>query len=109
MVPMTLAYVLEHWQLASFQESSYVINTAREHGDLQGMISLSQVHKKAPFLLDISYWEYGLHMTIAPLIPPDEEGLSLCGPPQDFAVRAFHCKSQGSGKSKKLTFRCTVI
>ena len=101
---MTLAYIPEHWQLASFQESSYVINTVWEHGDPQGMISLTRVHKKAPFLPDISYWEHGLHMTIAPLIPPDEEGLGLCRPPQDFAIRAFHCKSQGSGKSKKLTF-----
>ena len=81
-----------------------MINTVWEHGDPQGMISLTRVHKKAPFLPDISYWEHGLHMTIAPLIPPDEEGLGLCGPPQDFAIRAFHCKSQGSGKSKKLTF-----
>ena len=104
-VSVTLAYVLEHWQLASFQESSYIINTAREHGDPQGMISLTRVHKKAPFLPDISYWEHGLHMTITPLIPPDEEGLGLCGPPQDFAVRAFHCKSQGSGKNKKLTYQ----
>ena len=102
---MTLTYVPEHWQLASFQESSYVVNTAREHGDPQGMISLTQVHKKAPFFQDISYREHGLHMMIAPLIPPDEEGLGLCGPPQDFAIGAFHCKSQGSGKSKKLTFR----
>ena len=30
-VSMTLAYILEHWQLASFQENSYMINTAREH------------------------------------------------------------------------------
>ena len=103
-VSLTLAYVLKHWQLASFQESSYVINTAREHGDPQGMISLTRVHKKAPFLPDISYWEHGLHMTIAPLIPPDEEGHGLCRPPQDFAVGAFHCKSQDSGKSEKLTF-----
>ena len=40
-VSMTLAYVPEHWQLASFQESSYLINTARDHGDPQGMISLT--------------------------------------------------------------------
>ena len=50
MVSMTLAYVLEHSLLASFQESSYIINTARKHGDPQGMISLTRVHKKAPFL-----------------------------------------------------------
>ena len=104
-VSMTLTYVLEHWKLASFQESSYIINTAREHGDPQGMISLTRVHKKAPFLLDISYREHGLHMTISLLIPPDEEGLGLCSPPQDSTVGAFHCKSQGSGKNKKLTYR----
>ena len=82
-----------------------MINTAQEHGDPQGMISLTRVHKKASFLPDISYREHGLHMTIALLIPPDEEGLGLCSPPQDFAIGAFHCKSQGSGKSKKLTFQ----
>ena len=103
-ISMTLAYVPEHWQLTSFQESSYIINTAREHGDPQGIISLTRVHKKAPFLPDVSYREYGQHMTIALLIPPDEEGLGLCGPPQDFAVGAFHCKSQGSRKSRKLIF-----
>ena len=37
-VSLTLAYIPEHRQLPSFQESSYVINTAREHGDPQGMI-----------------------------------------------------------------------
>ena len=104
-VSLTLVYVPEHWQLLSFQESSYIINTAQGHGDPQGMISLTQVHRKAPFLPDIGYREHGLHMTIAPLVPSDEEGLRFCSPPQDFAIGAFHCKSQGSGKSKKLTFR----
>ena len=108
-VSMTLAYVPEHWLLASFQESSYVINTAWKHSDPQGMISLTRVHKKAPFLQNISYWEDGLHMTITLLIPPDEEGLGLCGPPTDFAVGAFHCKSQGSGKNKKLTYQAPSI
>ena len=103
-VSMTLAYVPEHWPLASFQESSYILNTARKHGDPQGMISLTRVHKKAPFLPDISYRKDGLHMTITPLIPPNKEGLGLCSPPTDFAVMAFHCKSQGSGKNKKLTY-----
>ena len=107
-VSTTLAYVPEHWQLASFQESSYIINTAREHSDPQGMISLTRMHKKAPYLPDISYREHGLHMTITPLIPPDEEGLGLCGPPQDFTVEAFHCKSQGSRKSKKLIYRAPL-
>ena len=54
-ISMTLTYVLEHWPLASFQKSSYVINAARDTGDPQGMISLTRVHKKAPFLLDVSY------------------------------------------------------
>ena len=103
-VSMTLAYVPEHWPLASFQESPYVINTAQKHGDPQGMISLTQVHKKAPFLPDISYREDGLHMTITLLIPPNKKGLGLCGPPEDFAVGAFYCKSQASGKNKKLTY-----
>ena len=103
-VSMTLSYVPEHGQLASFQESSYIINTASDHGDPQGMISMTRVHKKAPFLPDIGYWEHGLHMTITPLIPADEEGLSLCGPPQNFAVWVFHCKSKGSRKSRKLTY-----
>ena len=73
------------------------------------MISLTWVHKKAPFLLDISYREDGLHMTITLLIPPNEEGLGLCGPPTDFAVGAFHYKSQGSRKNKKLTYRAPGI
>ena len=103
-ISMTLTYIPEHWQLASFQESSYVINAAREEGDPQDMISLTQVHKKAPFLLDVSYREYGQHMTIVPLTPPDDEGLGMCRPPHDIVIRAFHCKSQGSGKSGKLIF-----
>ena len=49
-ISMTLTYVPEHWQLASFQESSHVIDTIWAAGDLEGMISLTQVHKKAPFL-----------------------------------------------------------
>lgn len=40
-ISMTLACVPEHWQLATFQESSDVINTAWEHGDRQGMLSLT--------------------------------------------------------------------
>ena len=103
-VSMTLTYVPEHWPLASFQESSYVIDTAWDAGDLQGMISLTRVHKKAPFLPDVSYRGYGQHMTIVPFNPPDEEGLGMCGLPHDFAVIAFHCKLQGPGKSGKLAF-----
>ena len=104
-VSMTLAYIPEHWQLTSFQESSYMINTAWEHGDPQGMISLTRVHRKALLLPDVSYQEYSQHMTIAPLIPPDNDGLDLCSPHQDFAIRTFHYKSQGSGKSGKLIFQ----
>ena len=77
-------------------------NAARADGDPQGMLSLTRVQKKAPFLPDVSYREYGQHITIAPLLPPDEEGLGLCGRPQDFAIGAFHCK--GSGKSGKQIF-----
>ena len=65
---MTLTYVPEHWPLASFEESSHVINAVRAEGDLVGMISLTRLHKKAPYLPDVSYREYGQHMTIAPLI-----------------------------------------
>ena len=109
-ISMTLTYVPEHWQFASFQESSYVINAAQAAGDPQGMISLTWVHKKAPFLPDVSYREYGQHMTIAlltlpdPSAPPDDDGLLMCGPPHDFAIRAFHCKPQSSGKSGKMAF-----
>ena len=79
---------------------------------LQGMISLTRLHKKAPYLLDVSYREYGQHMTIAPLnlldpsAPPDPDanGLLMCGPPHDFAVGAFHCKHSSSGKTGKMTF-----
>ena len=107
---MTLTYIPEHWQLASFQESSYVINAARAAGDPQGMISLTRVHKKAPFLPDVSYQEYGQHMSITPLTlpdpsaPPDDDGLLMCGPPYNFAIGAFHCKPQSSGKSGKMAF-----
>ena len=42
-ISMTLAYVPEHWPLASFEESSHVINAVWAEGDLVGMISLTQV------------------------------------------------------------------
>ena len=104
-ISMTLAYVLEHWPLASFEESSHIINAVRAKGDLVGMVSLTQLHKKAPYLPDISYQEYGQHMTIALLnlldlsAPLDDATLLMCGPPQDFAVGALHCKHSG-----KMTF-----
>ena len=107
-ISITFTYFPEPWQLASFQESSYVINAAWAAGDPQGMISLTRVHKKAPFLPDISYQEYDQHMTIAPLTlpdpsaPPDDDGLLMCGPPHDFAIGAFHCKPQSSEKSGKM-------
>ena len=109
-ISMTLAYIPEHWPLASFEESSHIINAVRAEGDLAGMISLIRLHKKAPYLPDISYWEYGQHMTIAPLnlpdlsAPPDDAGLLMCGPPHDFAVGALHCKHSSSGKTGKMTF-----
>ena len=109
-ISMTLAYVPEHWPLASFEESSHVINAVRAKGDLVGMISLTRLHKKAPYLPDISYREYGQHMTIAPLTlpdpfaPPDDAMLLMCGPPHDFAVGAFHCKHSSSGNAGKMTF-----
>ena len=109
-ISMTLTYILEHWQLAFFQESSHIIKVVRATGDLEGMISLTRVHKKAPFLPDISYREYGQHMTIAPLTllhplaPPDDVGLLMCSPPHDFAVRAFHCKHQSTVKTGKIAF-----
>ena len=81
-ISMTLTYVPEHWPLASFEESSHVINAVWAEGDLAGMISLTRLHKKAPYLPDVSYWEYSQHMTIAPLnlldpsAPPDDARLS---------------------------------
>ena len=109
-ISMTLAYVPEHWPLASFEESSHIINAVRVEGDLVGMISLTQLHKKAPNLPDVSYREYGQHMTIAPLTlldpsaPLDNAMLLMCGPPHCFAVRAFHCKHSSSGNASKMTF-----
>ena len=44
---VTLTYIPEHWQLASFQESSHIINAIPAAGDLEGMICLTGVHKKA--------------------------------------------------------------
>ena len=109
-ISMTLAYVPEHWPLASFQESSHVINVVWAEGDLVGMISLTRLHKKAPNLPDVSYREYSQHMTIAPLnlldpsAPPDDAGLLMCSPPHDFAVRALHCKHSSTGKNGKMAF-----
>ena len=109
-ISMTLAYVLEHWPLASFEESSHVINAVRAKGDLVGMISLTRLHKKAPYLPNVSYREYDQHMTIAPLTlldpsaPPDDAGLLMCSPPHDFAVGALHCKHSSSGNAGKMTF-----
>ena len=109
-ISMTLAYVLEHWPLASFQESSHIINAVQAKGDLAGMISLTQLYKKVPYLPDISYWEYSQHMIIAPLnlldpsAPLDDAGLLMCGPPHDFAVGALHCKYSCTGKTGKMPF-----
>ena len=77
-ISMTLAYVLEHWPLASFQESSHVINAVRAEGDLAGMVCLTRLHKKASYLPEVSYREYSQHMTIAPLNLPN-----LSAPPDD--------------------------
>ena len=103
-ISMTLAYVLEHWPLASFQESSHVINAVWAEGDLAGMVSLTWLHKKAPYLPEVSYREYSQHMTIAPLNPPDNAGLLMCGPPHDFAVGALHCKYSSTGKTGNMAF-----
>ena len=109
-ISMTLTYVLEHWSLVSFQESSHVINAVQAKGDLAGMVSLTQLHKKAPYLPDVSYQEYSQHMTIAPLnlqdlsAPPDDAGLLMCGLPHDFAVGTLHCKYSSTGKTGKMAF-----
>ena len=109
-ISMTLTYFPEHWPLAFFEESSHIINAVWAKGDLAGMISLTWLHKKAPYLQDVSYWEYGQHMTIAPLnlpdlsAPPYNARLLMCGPPHDFAVGALHCKHSSSGKTGKMTF-----
>ena len=110
MISMTLTYVSEHWPPASFQESSHVINAVRAEGDLAGMISLTWLHKKAPYLPDISYREYSQHMTIAPLnlldssAPLDDARLLMCGLPHDFAVRALHFKHSSTRKNGKMAF-----
>ena len=103
-ISMTLTYVPEHWPLASFEENSHIINAVWAEGDLVGMISLTRLHKKAPYLPDVSYREYSQHMTIAPLnlldplAPLDDAGLLMCDPPHDFAVGALHCKHSSSGR-----------
>ena len=78
-----------------------MINAAWEAGDTGDMMSLTWVHKKASFLPDVSYQEYNQQMTIISLTPPGNDGLNMCGTPQDFAVRALHRKPQGSGKNGK--------
>ena len=109
-ISMTLAYFPEHWPLASFEESSHVINAVWAEGNLAGMVSLTRLHKKAPYLPDVSYREYSQHMTIAPLTlpdpsaPPDDATLLMCSPPHDFAVWTFHCKHSSCGNAGKMTF-----
>ena len=109
-ISMTLPYVPEHWPLASFQESSHIINAVRAEGDLVGMVSLTQLLKKAPYLPVVSYREYSQHMTIAllnlpdPSAPPDDAGLLMCSPPHDFAVGALHCKYSSTGKTGNMDF-----
>ena len=109
-ISMNLTYIPDHWPLASFQESSHVINAVWAEGDLAGMVSLTWLHKKAPYLPDVSYREYSQHMTIAPLnlldlsAPLDDARLLMCGPPHDFAVGALHCKYSSTGKTGKMAF-----
>ena len=85
-ISMTLAYVPEHWPLESFEESSHVINAVWAERDLVGMISQTQLHKKAPYLPDVSYREYGQHMTIAPLNLPGPISFSGLMPGSSCAV-----------------------
>ena len=89
-ISMALVYIPEHWHLASFMETSFMINAAKEEKDTQGMISLTRLHKKAQFYSYVSYLEYKQHMTVVPLTPLDEERLGLCGRVEDFTVGALH-------------------
>ena len=73
-ISMAVVYVPEHWHLASFTETSFVINPAREKEDTQGMISMTRLHKKAQFYPDVSYGEYKQHMTL--LTPPVKKDLN---------------------------------
>ena len=114
-ISMAVVYVPEHWHLTSFMETSFVINTTKERGDTQGMISLTRLHKKAAFYPDISYSEYKQHMTMAPLTPLDAEGLEPCSRVTDFTVGALHrrpehfCKNGGLASWVPLAFRKAPI
>ena len=108
-ISMAVVYVPEHWHLASFTKTSFVINPAREKEDTQGMISMTRLHKKAQFYPDVSYGEYKQHMTLLTL--PVEEGLELCCVVGDFAVGALHrqperfCKNGGLASWAPPAFR----
>ena len=62
-VSIAAVYVLEHWHLVTFSETSYMINKAKEGKDTGGIMSLTQLHKKAQFYPDISFLKYKQHMT----------------------------------------------
>ena len=58
------------------------------------MVSLTRLHKKAPYLLEVSYREYSQHMTIAPLNLPD-----LSAPSDDARLVMY-----STGKTGKMVF-----
>ena len=70
---MTVVYVPEDWALGTFAETAFVINKVK--ADTRGILSLTQLHKDTKFYLDISYADYGQHMTLAPLVPSSRAGL----------------------------------
>ena len=101
-ISLSIVYVPEHWILPSFEEAAYVINTAWNKDNALGIMSLARVHKKAPFFPDVSYWEYKQHLTIILLLPPQEEGLGMCGYVHDFVVGALHHRPDGFCKSGEI-------
>ena len=85
---MAVVYMPEHWQLATFAKTAFVIAKVKE--DTQGILSLTWLHKDVKFYLDINFADYKQHMTVAPLTLPGEDGLELCGLAEDFAASALH-------------------
>ena len=92
----------EHWILPSFKEAAYIINAAWNKDNALGVISLGQVHKKALFFPDVSYWEYKQHLTIILLLPPQEEQLGMFEYAHNFAVSALHHRLDSFCKSGEI-------
>ena len=105
---MAVVYIPEDWTLASFTEMAFMINKVKE--DTQGVLSLTRLHKDTKFYPDISYADYGQHMTLVPLVSSSSTEFEGCGAAENFAVGALHqwpeqyCKSKNPESWVPLAF-----